>query len=107
MLVNKASEITQSSLTCSEAAPRMGLDQTDQTLRSQPAGAVMLRVGSSANGLSSDLARRHLREIGANPLVDRGQPTTARPLLGQFESPLVLILTFGVIVSLVLTEWER
>ena len=62
-------------------------------------------LGSSAQGLSSAGAARRLREQGANALDDEPAAGAARLALRQFNSPLVLILVFGGIVSATLREW--
>lgn len=63
------------------------------------------QLGSSQQGLSSAEAVERLGRLGANSLEEQAQLTAARLLLRQFESPLVLILVFGAMVSLVLHDW--
>lgn len=46
-----------------------------------------------------------MRRVGANTVEDCDQQTALRPMLRQFESPLVLILIFGAGISLWLHDW--
>ncbi len=62
-------------------------------------------MGSSPGGLSSENAAAKLRVVGPNTIEDAEKLTALRLLLRQFESPLVLILIFAAVVSLVLQQW--
>lgn len=46
-----------------------------------------------------------LERHGPNAVEERAEITTLRLLLRQYESPLVLILVFGALISLVLRDW--
>lgn len=72
---------------------------------SQDIVAVSAALGSGPGGLSSDKAAKLLRSVGPNSVEDASRLSTARLLLRQFESPLVLILIFGAIISLALRQW--
>jgi Mg2+-importing ATPase len=60
---------------------------------------------SGQRGLSSENAAEQLRLVGPNSMEDARRLTALRLLLRQFESPLVLILVFGALVSLALRQW--
>jgi len=72
---------------------------------SQDAATLMAALGSGPAGLSSASAAASLRENGANAVEDAAPLSALRLLLRQFESPLVLILVFAAIISLLLREW--
>lgn len=59
----------------------------------------------NAPGLTSAQAAERLRADGPNAIGDREGHGAARQLLRQFESPLVLILVFGSVVSLATGNW--
>ena len=63
-------------------------------------------LGSTPGGLSSDSAAAKLRELGPNSVEDVSRLSTFRLLLRQFESPLVLILIFAQVISLILKQYE-
>jgi Mg2+-importing ATPase len=60
---------------------------------------------SGQRGLSSENAAEQLRLVGPNSMEEARRLTALRLLLRQFESPLVLILIFGAVVSLALRQW--
>ena len=65
----------------------------------------MDQLGSGPQGLPATTAAERLRPYGANSLEEQPRRTSARLLLRQFESPLVLILVFGGAVSMVAGDW--
>jgi Mg2+-importing ATPase len=62
-------------------------------------------LGSGSRGLASAEAAQRLRRHGTNTVEDQPRITALRLLLRQFESPLVLILVFGAVISMVLRDW--
>ena len=60
---------------------------------------------SSPKGLSSVEAQKRLMKFGSNELTMRKKAGPFILLLGQFKSPLVLILVFAAIISFVTGEW--
>ena len=72
---------------------------------SQDAAAVSAALGSGPGGLSSERAAAQLRLVGPNSVEDASHLSALRLLLRQFESPLVLILIFAAVISLVLQQW--
>jgi Mg2+-importing ATPase len=67
--------------------------------------ALSARLGSSADGLSSDEAAARLDTVGPNAVEGGSEETILRLLVRQVANPLVLILVFAGSVSLVLAEW--
>jgi Mg2+-importing ATPase len=63
------------------------------------------RVASASDGLSTAEAEARLRRDGPNAVTQDAVAATWRLLLRQVESPLVLILVFGSLVSMALREW--
>ncbi len=67
--------------------------------------ALVGELGSTASGLSADEAAHRLDQHGPNRLAAGEGGNALRLLLRQYESPLVLILVFGALVSLLVREW--
>jgi Mg2+-importing ATPase len=65
----------------------------------------MAGMGSSDRGLAAAEAAQRLRRYGPNSVEEQRPVTALRLLLRQFESPLVLILVFGALISMVLRDW--
>ena len=63
------------------------------------------RLGSSPEGLSSSEAAKRLRTFGANRVNDEKTSGPFRLFLSQFENPLLLVLIFGAVLSLILQQW--
>jgi Ca2+-transporting ATPase len=71
---------------------------------SQPAGAVVVALGSdAARGLSSAEAQRRLEQYGPNQLKSAPETPWWKRLLEQFENFLVIILLVAVVISMI--EW--
>jgi Mg2+-importing ATPase len=66
---------------------------------------LLIALGTSGAGLAEDEATARLARYGENAVAATEMASTARLLLRQVESPLVLILIFGACVSLLLREW--
>ncbi|HEY0601704.1 MAG TPA: HAD-IC family P-type ATPase, partial [Herpetosiphonaceae bacterium] len=72
---------------------------------SQPREQVVASLNTTVDGLTAAAARQRLEQWGPNTLDTRPQASALRLLLNQFRSPLVLILVFAAIISLVVAEW--
>jgi len=70
-----------------------------------PAEELLAQLGSSSNGLTAAEAQRRLKESGPNTLKVRRPASPWGLFLNQFKSPLVIILLFAVIVSMIAGEW--
>lgn len=66
---------------------------------------VYAALAAGPGGLTAAEARRRLERDGPNTVVEDPIVTTGRLLWRQVESPLVLILVFGSLVSMVLQQW--
>ena len=60
---------------------------------------------SSPQGLGSTLAQERLNKFGRNELQGHKKEGPLLLLLSQFKSPLVLILVFAAIISVITGEW--
>jgi len=83
----------------------MADQKTDVPYWSRDAAELSAALGSGSGGLSSENAAAKLRQVGPNSVEDVRHLSALRLLLRQFESPLVLILIFGAVISLALREW--
>ncbi|MCO5108989.1 MAG: magnesium-translocating P-type ATPase [Burkholderiaceae bacterium] len=72
---------------------------------SRDAGDLMRSLGASAGGLPQAEAERRLRVHGANTVEDVPGLTAVRLLIRQVANPLVLILVFGALVSMLVRSW--
>ena len=72
---------------------------------SLPAGRLLDELGTRDGGLAQGEAAQRLRTGGPNSLEAKKQFTALGLFASQFKSPLVLILIFASIVSLVAAEW--
>jgi len=72
---------------------------------SRDAQDLMRELGASAGGLSQGEAERRLRVHGANTVEDAPGLTAVRLLLRQVANPLVLILVFGALISMLAHSW--
>jgi Mg2+-importing ATPase len=72
---------------------------------SRDAAGLLAELNSGVQGLSSAEARRRLHTEGFNTLDEEVDMGVVRLFLGQFKSPLVLILVFGGVVSATLRDW--
>ncbi|SHJ51846.1 magnesium-translocating P-type ATPase [Parasporobacterium paucivorans] len=66
---------------------------------------ILHEMESTPDGISTEEAGRRLQKVGPNVLKPRRRFTTFQSLAKQFTSPLVLILLFAAVVSLVAGEW--
>ena len=66
----------------------------------------LLRIlGSASSGLSGDESVRRLEQCGPNLLKTEAHASAVGLFLGQFKSPIVLILLFATVVSAFLKDW--
>jgi len=70
-----------------------------------PAAELLARLGSGPQGLTEAEAAARLRRHGRNVLREERALSALRVLAGQFRSPLVLILVFAAVISLVVRDW--
>ncbi|CAN7717390.1 MULTISPECIES: magnesium-translocating P-type ATPase [unclassified Variovorax] len=72
---------------------------------SREACGLLAELSSGIEGLSSAEAAQRLKTAGINAIDEEADRGVVRLLLGQFKSPLVLILVFGGAVSAILRDW--
>jgi Mg2+-importing ATPase len=72
---------------------------------SLPASEVLARLRSSAEGLSDGEARTRQAIHGRNVLTHQQRLSRLRVFYRQLQSPLLLLLLFAAVVSLVSREW--
>ncbi|HEY0722231.1 MAG TPA: magnesium-translocating P-type ATPase [Gammaproteobacteria bacterium] len=78
---------------------------TDNAYWSIPAAQLIAELGSRPGGLTSSEVEQRLLRHGTNSLDEQAHLSAARLLLHQFASPLVLILVFGAVISLIVQDW--
>ncbi len=71
----------------------------------QPAAQLLSQLESSAAGLTTAAAEARLAQVGRNVLQAKKQATALGLFLNQFKSPIILILLFASLLSLVLKDW--
>jgi Mg2+-importing ATPase len=72
---------------------------------SRPAAEISRALASGPEGLTQDEATRRLGQYGPNTLEVRRRGSGLGLFLGQFKSPIVLILIFASIMSAFLHDW--
>jgi P-type Mg2+ transporter len=66
---------------------------------------LLSQLNTSEQGLTSTVAEQRLKQVGRNALEEKQQVNAWGLFLNQFKSPLVLILIFAAIISLIVGEW--
>ena len=77
---------------------------TSPTFWNTPAADLLTQIESAPTGLRSAEAAKRLLQYGPNTLRARKRTDTFTLLLRQFKSPIILILVFAAILSLVLKD---
>ena len=72
---------------------------------SLPFSSLLPAMESGPEGLSQDEVEERLRRLGPNTLKTKRRATPLGLFLGQFKSPLILILIFAATVSAFFREW--
>jgi Mg2+-importing ATPase len=70
-----------------------------------PTKVLLEALGSSNQGLTPEAAQQKLDEVGHNVLVAKQKITPFKIFIGQFKSPIIMILLFATIVSIFVQEW--
>jgi Mg2+-importing ATPase len=78
---------------------------TTDSYWAQPEPELLAQLDATASGLTQAEAESRLRRFGENRIGSREGPAAWRLLLRQYESPLVLILVFGALISALVREW--
>lgn len=66
---------------------------------------LFVSLQSSPQGLNGAMAEERLSQFGENQLKTREKTSHLGLFLNQFKSPLVLILVFAAVISIVTSEW--
>ena len=77
---------------------------TSPTFWNTPAADLLTQIESDPKGLRSAEAAKRLLQYGPNTLRARKRTDTFTLLLRQFKSPIILILVFAAVLSLVLKD---
>ncbi|MDR6536777.1 magnesium-translocating P-type ATPase [Variovorax soli] len=96
---------TRSRVTAPTSPEASATSSDPEAFWSRDAAALLAELDSGIQGLSSDEAARRLKSEGFNALDEEPEAQVVRLALGQFKSPLVLILVFGGAVSAFLRDW--
>lgn len=72
---------------------------------SEPSAEIYDALRSSVQGLSAGDAALRLQDVGPNEIEETQEHSVLRLLWRQFESPLVLILVFGAVISFITKDW--
>lgn len=80
------------------------MSQSSAPFWSTSADQLVQQLRTSLQGLTSDEAQQRLKRYGANLLKPKKQVTTLTLLLGQFKSPIILILLFAAGLSFFLQD---
>jgi len=80
------------------------MNQPPSAFWSVSARDVLQQLGTNKEGLSSEDATQRLARYGANLLRPQARSTTFRLLLGQFKSPIILLLLFATGLSFFLHD---
>lgn len=73
----------------------------------QPLESALAAFESALNGLSSASAAERLEQTGPNTLKAKHRQTPLALFLGQFKSPIVIILIIATALSALLGEWAN
>ncbi|WP_107491111.1 cation-translocating P-type ATPase, partial [Thermobifida fusca] len=77
----------------------------DRQWHTVAAHEVFPALETSPDGLTEEEARRRLAEYGPNRLEEAPPPSAVAVFLRQFASPVIAILLFALLLTVVLREW--
>ena len=80
------------------------MEQTDQPIWNLPTDDVLRRLGATAKGLSAAEAAARLKRYAASQLAPKKRTDAFALLIGQFSSPIVLMLVGAAVVSIFLHD---
>jgi len=88
--------------------PQAGQQETQETPGAYWSLAIeqlLSALRTTNNGLQPADVKQRLKQYGLNTIKAQQQATALGLFLNQFKSPLVLILIFAAVVSLIVAEW--
>ena len=80
------------------------MNQLPAAFWSVSANGMLQQLGATGAGLSGEEARQRLARYGSNLLKPQKRSNTLALLLGQFKSPIILLLLFATGLSFLLHE---
>ena len=80
------------------------MEQTNQPFWNLTADEAVSRIGTTSKGLTSVEALPRLKQFAASRLVPKKRTDTLTLLLGQFSSPIVLMLVGASVISVFLHD---
>ena len=80
------------------------MEESSLPFWSIPATEMLQQLHTEKEGLTSDEARQRLARYGANLLKPKKRSDVFTLLLGQFKSPIILVLLFATGLSFVLRD---
>ena len=78
------------------------MEQIPQSFWSVSVAELLSKLQATANGLTTDEAKKRLISYGANRLKAKNRSDTFTLLISQFKSPIIIILLFATVLSLFL-----
>ena len=86
------------------ATPTIGMNQPPSSFWSISAAEMLQQLGATGEGLAGEEARQRLARYGSNLLKPQARSNALTLLLGQFKSPIVLLLLFATGLSFFLHD---
>ena len=80
------------------------MNQPPSAFWSVPANGMLQQLGAAREGLDGEEAKQRLARYGSNLLKPKERSNALTLLLGQFKSPLVLLLLFATVLSFFLHD---
>jgi Mg2+-importing ATPase len=78
------------------------MNHTSHPFWSMPATELLVSLETKTTGLTSEEAKKHLAAYGSNRMKPPKRSDAFTLLIGQFKSPIILILLFATVLSLFL-----
>jgi Ca2+-transporting ATPase len=85
-------------------SPRPG-PEIDVHWHALETGAVLSRLGSTLQGLSSEEAARRLAQYGPNELKEKPRPSFVQLVIAQLNNFIVILLIVASLISALLGDW--
>jgi len=87
------------------AQPATGDTKAAPSYWSRPADELLGELGTSLRGLSASEAQARLARVGPNALKPHRRASALISFFQQFTNPLVLILVFAAVISIIVGDW--
>ena len=103
LMANENSHLSGNATSYGKESPAYPLVETEDVLH-LPIDALLQRLETSADGLSSEEAKNRLEIYGRNELARKKKRAAIVGFLLHFRSPLIIILMFAALISGILGE---